>query len=241
MKLSKIVIVASFFLMMIPMSSAFAAPEWTYDDDYTGQEDWGSLPGYGLCRSGLRQSPIVISFTKEIQDVRPLNFTYKAGQALSKRSNKSFIIDTRKSGFVRADNTVYWLKTIELHSPSEHMVRETYYPLEIHLVHESSKGKKLIIAVFAKIGTANPIIENIIAAKTVFPLDVTHLLPKARAYYGYTGSLTHPPCTEGVEWRILKTPIELSKAQLSAITKVVGRNARLPQPLYMREIIETVE
>lgn len=222
----------------LPLPS-LAAPAWTYDDDYTGQEDWGALPGYGLCRSGLRQSPVVISYTKEKTDKKPLKFTYRPSQGLPTRTTKSFTVDTRKSGFVRADNTIYWLKTIELHSPSEHMVRETYYPLEIQLVHESSNGKKLIVAIFANIGKANTAIENIVGAKTVFPLDVNNLLPKTLTYYGYAGSFTHPPCTEEVEWRILKTPIELSKAQLSAITKVVGRNARLPQPLYMREISET--
>jgi len=217
-----------------------ARAEWTYDDDYTGQEDWGNIKGYELCNDGKAQSPITISYTKNVT-LPPFRAEYKTANAKLETSDKSFIINLKNAGEISVDGISYSLQKIEFHSPSEHVIRDNYYPLEIHLVHKSATGKILIIAIFANKGFENSALAPI--SKTTvsqnFELNFGELLPKSLGYYSYTGSLPYPPCTEGVKWLIMKSPITISSPQLAGITKFFGRNARLPQPVYLREILET--
>jgi len=217
-----------------------ARAEWTYDDDYTGQEDWGNIKGYEICNDGAAQSPITISYTKNVI-LPPLRVEYKTANGVLETSDKSFIINLKNAGKISVDGISYNLQKIEFHSPSEHLIRDSYYPLEIHLIHKSDVGKILILAIFANTDFDNsalaPLLQTPIPTK--FVIDADGLLPKSLGYYSYAGSLPHPPCTEGVKWLVMKSPTIISPAQLSAITKVVGRNARLPQPIYMREILET--
>jgi carbonic anhydrase len=223
-------------------------PVWSYDDDYTGQDDWGSLKGYEACDS-TSQSPIVISSTT----YKPQSFTlhYRPVSAfISSQPERSLIatLQTDKPlSFIEGKDD-YYLQRIEFHSPSEHHIRDTFYPLEIHFVHTSDKHKTLILAVFADTGLPNPALTPLLqqtlpnaeSKAAAVDFDPSQLLPAdTKRYYAYTGSLTYPPCTEGVEWRVLHQPISLSEPQLRAITDVVGRNARLRQPVYMRTVSET--
>ena len=218
------------FLLFVP-NLCVAAPEWSYDADYTGQEEWGNLKGYELCGNGANQSPIVISYTKNVI-MPPLDFAYNPAKGDLETSDKLFVINLKNSGKITADGMDYSLRRIEFHSPSEHIIGEKYYPLEIHLLHKNANGKVLIVAVFAGLGA-----ENLALAHNKL-INPNYLLPKDRDYYSYDGSITYPPCTEGVKWRIMKSPITISRAQLAEITKIVGRNARLPQPIYMREVLD---
>ena len=224
------------FLLLFVPSVCVAAPDWTYDADYTGQEEWGNLQGYELCGNGANQSPITISYTKNVI-MPPLEFAYNTTKYELKTSDKSFVINLKKAGKITADGIDYSLQRIEFHSPSEHIIGEKYYPLEIHLLHKNANGGILIVAVFAGFGEGNAALAH---NKLINPIiNPSDLLPKSRGYYSYTGSISYPPCTEGVKWRIMKSPITISKAQLAEITKIVGRNSRLPQPTYMREILES--
>jgi carbonic anhydrase len=115
-------------------------------------------------------------------------------------------------------------------------------------VNETAKGKRLIVSVFAEMKENNPalqpIIEHLPAGSGIevsVNFDIGTLFPSSRGYYAYTGSLTTPPCTEGIEWRIFKQPISISEEQLTAIAKLTNRNARLVQPIYMRTVKETQE
>jgi carbonic anhydrase len=138
----------------------------------------------------------------------------------------------------------YHLKKIQLHSPSEHTVGDNFYPLEIEFIHEEATGKILIVSVFANMGKMSPSLKPILDKlahnkNATITFDPAALLPEKHGYFSYTGSLTSPPCTEGVEWRVFKQPIEISKAQLVAITAITGRNSRNTQPVYMRVIQES--
>lgn len=221
-----------------------ALPVWSYDDDRTGQDDWGAIPGYETCESGTQQSPIIISYTKSA-NLPALNFKYDKATGSLNITNKSFILEVTKGGTLIDGKNKYTLQSIELHSPSEHRIRDAVYPLEIHLIHKNSKGDLLIVAVFANIGTANQTIADMIKQaysnnKTgQFTADLTSLFNNTGSYYSYSGSLPYPPCTENAQWRIVKTPITISHEQLSAIVRFIGRNTRLPQPVYMREILES--
>lgn len=226
--------VALLFFCLAP-GALPAAPAWTYDDDYTGQEDWGSIPGYETCAAGTSQSPVVISYTTT--QAPALALEYSAAKGTFVRSNTTFAINISGGGAATDGTQLYKLSRIELHTPSEHMIKDDFYPVEIHLIHKNARGQRLIVAVFAGLGAPNPTLAAMLAGER--RLDPSGLLPATRGYYGYDGSLTAPPCSEGVKWRVLKTPIAISHAQLAALGKLVGRNARLPQPLYLRTVTET--
>ena len=218
------------------------APVWSYDDDYTGQEDWGAIPVYETCRSGMEQSPINISYTK-LSDLPRLNFEYSKATGSLNITNKSFIMKITKGGTFLDGKVKYTLQNIEIHSPSGHKVKSAFYPLEIHLIHKNDDGNLLIVAVFANIGYANRSIDDILKPlfsnkAEQFTADLTSLLNNLESYYSYSGSLPYPPCTENVQWRIIKNTITVSSEQLSKITKIIGRNTRLPQPIYMRDVLE---
>lgn len=218
------------------------APDWSYDDDYTGQEDWGAVEEYKSCRLGTNQSPVNISFAKT-SNLPPLNFTYNKADGSLNITNKSFIMEVTKGGALIDGKNSYILQTIEIHSPSGHKIKDIFYPLEIHLLHKNSDGDFIIVAVFANIGNANPSIEGILKQASsrnaeIFTVNTTSLFANLNSYYSYKGSLPYPPCAENVQWRIIKTPITISREQLSKITKLIGRNTRLPQPLYMRDVLE---
>ncbi len=124
-------------------------------------------------------------------------------------------------------------------------MRGAFTPLEIELVHKNDKGEMLILSIFAKTGAENAALNALTkhmptrTVPTSFTFNPATLLPAKPGYYAYTGSITVPPCTEGVQWRIYKENITVSKEQLTALATFIGRNARLTQPAYMREVQET--
>jgi carbonic anhydrase len=234
------------FTLLMPQLSLAKESAWSYDGDNTGQDKWTMLSAdYAVCESGTQQSPIQIgAATSEKLPSLEINYQPQTGELRFHEHALEISFDG-KSG-VNIGGRDYRLKSLRLHTPSEHVLQNIFFPLEIHLLHEDEEKKRLIIAVMAQPGQANHALQAITERLSGMPENAVEisfnpsgLLPASRGYYAYSGSLSHPPCTENVEWRIFKQPIEISADQLSAIAKVSGRNARLPQPLYMRTIRET--
>jgi carbonic anhydrase len=229
------------FIPTFCLADADKAPAWTYDDDMTGQEDWGAIEGYEACGSGMEQSPINISYTK-LSNLPKLDFQYSKVAGSLNTNKQSYIVEVDKGGTLLDGKEKYTLQSIEIHSPSGHRIRDVFHPMEIHLIHKNQKDELLIVAIFADIGAANESIDNIIklnhASARSDKVDLSSLVNNTESYYSYAGSLPYPPCTEKVQWRIIKAPISISKKQLSSIVSSVGRNTRLPQPVYMREVLE---
>lgn len=220
-----------------------AASFWTYDDDYNGQEDWGGLKGYEVCRYGFSQSPVNIGYTKTAK-LPKLDFNYTKSKILTHATDKSLTTYFINGGTVTDGNKIFDLKSVEIHSPSGHQIKSGFFPFEIHLVHKDKDNNTLIVAVFAEIKNKSTALQTMIddldiKNKDKLELDASLFLPESQGYYSYTGSLPYPPCTEGVLWRIMKQPIELSKEQMTEIVGKIGRNTRLTQPLYMREVLES--
>ncbi len=223
-----------------------AVPEgvWSYDDDYTGQEDWGAVKAYAVCESGTHQSPINITYTKP-DKLPALNFKYNNAEGVLKlEPNRSFIFYAVNGGKLTIGDDTYSLHSIEIHSPSSHRVKDGFYPAEIHLIHKNEKGDMLIVAEFVNIGAENPAIAKMIKQITErnldkFSVNTDSLVSNNQSYYAYDGSLPYPPCTENAHWKIMKHPITISREQLSFIARIIGRNSRLPQPVYMREVLES--
>lgn len=223
------------------------AAAWTYDEDYTGQEEWGRLsPDYAACGGGTSQSPISISFTQPSSRPAP-EFHYgpvKTRVAFERHAIRAVM---EGSLFLIANGEKYRLESVALHTPSEHTIGDIFYSVEIQMLHRNPQGKLLIVGIFIQQGEENAAMQSLLSqvpekndgAGGEVVLDPSLWLPAERSYYAYSGSLTTPPCTEDVAWVLFKHPIAVSEAQLIAISRRTGRNARLPQPVYMRTVEET--
>jgi carbonic anhydrase len=143
-------------------------------------------------------------------------------------------------------DTGYELVQYHFHAPSEHTVAGKHFPMEMHLVHRSAAGALAVVGVLIEEGAANaafdPIWSTLPKGKGAeshlehVKVDVDDLLPKTRTVWRYDGSLTTPPCSEGVKWLVMTTPVALSAAQIAAFTAVVEPNSRPVQPRNGRVI-----
>jgi carbonic anhydrase len=157
-------------------------------------------------------------------------------------------VNLPEAGGIEIGGAWYSLVQFHFHTPSEETIDGTAYPMEMHFVHKDVEGRLVVVAVMLKEGSKNRVLEAVI---TAFPaaeggkhalagmLDPEALLPEEHGYFAYEGSLTTPPCSEGVRWQVLKQPVELSNAQIEAFRKLFPMNARPAQPLNGREVLES--
>ena len=148
-----------------------------------------------------------------------------------------------------ADRT-YELKQFHFHTPSEHTLDGMHFPMEMHLVHASESGELAVYGVFFLRGEHNPMFDPIVQNLPAGPGDEVHvegvavdladMLPETADCYSYSGSLTTPPCSEGVSWFVAMDPIEMSAEQIEAFTCRLRQNNRPPQPLNDR-VVSRVE
>ena len=146
---------------------------------------------------------------------------------------------------MKLDGVPYKLVQFHFHTPSEEHINGKAYPMVMHLVHKNDKGELAVVGVMLKQGKANaalkPFFDNLPQAegeKKVLDasFNIANLLPAKRDYFKYMGSLTTPPCSEGVRWQVLKQPIDVSNNQIHAFQKLYKHNARPVQPLNGREV-----
>ena len=220
------------------------AAHWGYGPQ-DGAHRWADLSeAYALCGQGTEQSPINIDrFLQE--DLPDIGASYVPLPLEVENSGHSVHVNfTPGSGFNVAD-TYYELQHIHFHTPSEHYLDGSPFPMEGHLVHKAADGTLAVIGVMMKLGAHNPVIEGIwqnvppageVKAVKNVEINAQMLMPENLDYYKYQGSLTTPPCTEGVQWHVLKEPIEISQAQLKAFQSVFPVNARPVQALGERVV-----
>lgn len=239
-----------------PMADASAAepasgamPEAHGDWGYTGAVAapyWGTLnAAYETCSSGESQSPINISkfLQEDLPDIEP---GFKPSPLVVKNNGHTIEVDFQSGSGFSVDGHQHALQHAHFHTPSEHYLDGAPYPMELHLLHTSPAGGLAMIAVMVKLGEHNPVVEGIwqntpITAggeKVIDTVEISaaDLLPPSLDYYKYEGSLTVPPCTEGVQWFVLKEPIELSETQLKAFQALFPVNARPVQALNERVV-----
>lgn len=228
---------------------------WAYADhgDDVGPAKWGTLPGDATCASGKQQTPInLVTGAAKPQDLPNLVFAYKPS-SLSMTNNGHTIQITYGPGSTlgRAGSTdTSTLAQFHFHAPSEHTVDGASYPMEVHLVHVDAAGKPVaVLGVFIKAGKENaglakafqslPAKSGDTSAPAGATIDAPVLLPADKTFFTYPGSLTTPPCTEGITWYVFKDPIEMSPAQIAAFTKLehLGHTNRPIQKLGARVVL----
>jgi carbonic anhydrase len=220
---------------------------------YTGEgapANWGNLkPEFAACGKGTSQSPIDFSKTyKTVLD--KIVFSYKDIPLKVINNGHSIQVNCEPGSTVTIDGQEYKLVQFHFHAPSEHTVKGQFYDMELHLVHKNDRDEIAVVGVFMKKGQPNKLIqviwdnipkeidkENIVSNISINP---SGLLPKNQKYYHYYGSLTTPPCTEGVNWSVMTTPIEVSAEQIEKFKSVMGfENNRPVQPLNKRFVLES--
>ena len=223
-------------------------PHWSYTGN-TGADKWGSLSHeFATCSLGQRQSPIDIRKTVRA-DLPPIEFAYKPVALSIVDNGHSIKVDTPGAGSISVDGETYELLQFHFHKPSEEKINGKTYDMVAHLVHQAKSGKLAVVAVLMEAGKEQPLIRTLWnnlpleqgkpLTRAELKIDPSQMLPGKRNYYTFLGSLTTPPCTEGVLWLVLKTPVQVSKEQLSGIATVYKNNVRPVQAVNGRVIKES--
>jgi len=217
---------------------------WGYKGDI-GPEAWTKLkPEFSAC-VGKNQSPINVASTIDAQ-LAPVRFGYKAGGTEVVNNGHTIQVNYEPGNSIWTDGIQFELKQFHFHSPSENQINGKTFPLEGHLVHADKDGNLTVVAVLFELGPANPAVAAAwrqmpkAEGKAALPAKVSAngLLPANRDHYRYNGSLTTPPCTEGVRWVVLKRPMTISKEQLEAFKTTLGfDNNRPVQPVNARAVL----
>ena len=246
------------WVLVMPVAAiVLAQAQWKTPWGYAGKDGpahWGDLdPAYAPCKNGREQSPIDIRNTKKA-DLPPLRFEYKSGPLKYLINNGKTIRvnyhDAPGSGnALMVGDKRYQLTQFHFHRPSEEYIHGRPYDMVAHLMHEAGDGKVAGIAVLLKAGSANATVQRIWdhmrrteGNEEEIPevaVDPSGLLPRDIAYYTYMGSLTAPPCSEGVTWFVLKTPVDISSEQVAAFAKLYPHDIRPVQPLNGRIVEES--
>lgn len=222
------------------------APHWDYTG-HAGAGHWGELDdAFATCKLGQAQSPIDIRTRGAVHGELPaIGFGYAAGSAEVVNNGHTVQVNLPEGGTVKLAGGEYKLLQFHFHTPSEERVDGRAFPLVAHLVHKSEVGELAVVGVLFKLGKANAALQKVFdampreaGAKAALAggFDAAALLPRHQGYWAFEGSLTTPPCSEGVKWQVLRQPVELSRAQLAAFRKLYPMNARPVQPLNGRVV-----
>jgi carbonic anhydrase len=228
------------------VAAAQTAP-WEYEGK-RGELNWGKLdPAYQACSKGHEQSPIDIRGAHLNKALQPIEFHYIAGSVRLENDGHTIVAHVNPGSYIVAGGVRYELVEFDFHHPGEEPVRGKLSDMSVHLVHRSADGKLAILAVRLVEDAGNP--TAVLAAlwphlpKTAGATEKVDelvsaggLLPTDRGYWSYTGSLTTPPCTEGVRWFVFEQDLSLSRDQLRVFASLFRINSRNLQEAHGRRI-----
>jgi carbonic anhydrase len=228
-----------------------STPHWTYEGE-AGPEHWAELsPKFEKCGTGTRQTPIDLASSEVVpMGLEDVEFQYGTVEATVLNNGHTVQVNVPEGNFIVLDGVTYGLAQFHFHSPSEHTIDGASYPLELHLVHKDETGNLAVVGVMLEKGEKNRVLAQVwgkslpksqgkeIALKA--PIDLNGLLPADRSAYRYLGSLTTPPCSEGVKWIVMKSSVTMTTKQIAAFKKLFPMNARPLQPINARSIVEDV-
>lgn len=224
-----------------------AHTHWSYAGD-SGPQAWSKInPDFGTCGTGDRQSPINIDEAMTLKGpAEPLQFHYKPSNGTVVNNGHTIQVDVQGDNWLTVRGTEFKLLQFHFHHPSEERVNARGSAMVAHLVHKSTAGQLAVVAVLLDPGELNTLINKV---WTYMPLDkgdsvrmpvdlvnLNELLPTDQRYYQFMGSLTTPPCTEGVLWLVLKQPTAIAREQIKLFSQLFPNNARPVQPANGRAV-----
>ena len=216
---------------------------WSYKG-FSGPKNWSELSeDYALCGEGENQSPINISATAERQ-LDSIMFHYNPSPVRAINNGHTVQVNYAPGSYMEVGGRKYNLLQFHFHTPSEHVINGSQAEMELHFVHKSNDGHTAVVAVMLEAGKAN---RNLGALWGILPetvdqetyadgrmMNAADLLPDTHGYYHYRGSLTTPPCSEGINWFVMQDVVTLSQRAIAKFHSVVGENARPVQQLHAR-------
>lgn len=224
-------------------TAACAAPtQWSYEDP----DGWGAIhPDFALCETGLMQSPIDLATASAVGDLE-VSVDWQAGTATLFDLGKTVQVDFPPGSWMTSGGTIFRLVQVHFHTPSEHRFSGETLPLVAHFVHATDAGELGVLGVLFESGEPNPGLADLVAALggteaggagVGLQLDPNTMLPDELEIYRYMGSLTTPPCSEGVHWHVAETVVAASPEQIAALQSRMGMNARPILPLNSRLLV----
>ena len=215
---------------------------WSYSGE-DGPEFWGDLsPAFAECSIGDAQSPIEIADPVEVQRPVPV-IDYQEQPAQVLNNGHSIEATAGPGGTLTVDGVDYALVRMHFHTPAENVIDGLTYPAELHFVHESESGEVAVLGVMLEEGADNPGMQPYVdsldlpeGAQDIVTLSWDEMVPDDTRTVRFTGSLTTPDCTGGLNWLVATTPVEVGAAQLQTFRDSYEGNARPVQPLNDREV-----
>ncbi|WP_310462917.1 carbonic anhydrase family protein [Sphaerotilus sp.] len=220
---------------------------WSYGGE-GGPAEWGKLKSdFSTCSSGKRQSPIDIRGGIKVE-LEPIKFNYRATGFNVLDNGHTVQANLGYGNSIEVAGRRYDLVQFHFHRPSEERINGKQFDMVAHLVHKDPEGRLAVVAVLMDQGKQHPMVQLVWNSmplekneelQSPVPIDMNLLLPEDRRYYTYMGSLTTPPCSEGVLWLVLKQPAQLSADQLAVFTRLYPMNARPIQQASGRMVKES--
>ena len=245
-------IIVSLLFSVSSMLYAGIHGEWGYSGD-GDPAHWGDIKSeFFMCRDGKNQSPINIQKSETIQaaGLKDIIFHYVTNAVEAVNNGHTVKVSVASGSYIELDGIQFELKQFHFHSPSENKIDGKDFPLEAHFVHASKDGQLAVVAVMYEQSKENKVLKKIcnkifshmdeVTECALSSKDINTLLPVNKAYYIFDGSLTTPPCSEGVRWLVLQDYPQVSAEQAKKFVNVMmkGRNNRPVQPLNARKVLK---
>lgn len=234
-------------------AKAGSRTDWSYAGS-AGPEGWGALaPEFAACGVGRLQSPVSIDSRASVTATcHPLRFRYRSSSLYITNDGRALRLGYDRGSYLVVDGLSYELVELRFHVPAEHAIDGRVADGELQLIHGNNRGDIAVVAVPIRAGRrVNQILRRVLDHAPSVPGEPFHganigvngifLLPGRKEYYAYLGSLTRPPCTEGVHWYVLNEPLEVDASDLLRLARLIGPNARPIQPLYDRAVAKVCE
>ena len=238
---------ASMAVSLLSVTLAAEGVQWGYSGA-VGPDKWSALdPSFALCAAGRNQSPIDLTGMIEAELERA-TFTYIPGTKEILHNGHTVQVNYAPGSSLTVSRRSFELAQFHFHAPSENRIEGESFPLEAQLVHRDADGNLAVIAVLFREGVPNAVLAKLwksfpdregIRQPLGTPLDASGLLPAKRDYFRFNGSLTTPPCSEGVIWLVMKDRMTASKEQIARLTTALEfANNRPVQPLNARAVLQ---
>ena len=216
-----------------PAVKPYPGNQWSYEGE-TGPANWGRNPSWSQCATGNRQSPIDLRDGMKV-DLEQIVFDYKPSAFNVIDNGHTIQVNVGGGNYITVQGRSFELQQFHFHRPSEERINGKSFEMVVHLEHRDAEGKLAVLAVLLERGKGQNMIQtvwnNLPLEKndTVTPsivLNPGDVLPPTRDYFTYMGSMTTPPCSEGVLWLVMKKPVQASPAQMALFARLYPLNAR---------------